>query len=227
MACLVTGVGDETGGILDNLLLTDHAHLGLGSIAVGEFEVLDLGHRVHGVHQRHVPSLGGEPSDLAGEPVVRVDEIEPSGGASCLCAKQAGAEGAHLRGQVFLRQFLERTRAQMGDANAGLDLDCVRQRRCLGSGEDLHVDTRGSEAARRLEDVDVESARVTGARLVEGRGVQGHYGNPAGPGVAQKSIHSHLPRTERHISVAYSPARGIPALRGGSNQWPASRVTPA
>jgi hypothetical protein len=97
-----------------------------------------------------------------------MDEIEPSGGSSCLCAEQAGAEGAHLRGQVFLGQFLEWTSAQMGDANAGLDLGRVRQGRRLRSGEDLHVDTCGSEAARRLEDVDVEPARVAGARLVEG-----------------------------------------------------------
>ena len=56
----------------------------------------------------------------------------------------------------------------MGNANAGLDLDGVRQGRRLRPGEDLHVDTRGGEAARCLEDVDVESARITGARLVEG-----------------------------------------------------------
>jgi hypothetical protein len=62
---LDVGVGDEHVRGLDHLLLADDAGLGLGGVALGERLVLDPGHRVHGVHQRHAPAVAGERADLA------------------------------------------------------------------------------------------------------------------------------------------------------------------
>ena len=61
---LLAGVGDETRGLVDDLLLADLAHRGLWAIAGRELAILDLGHGVHGVDQRYIPALGGEPAHL-------------------------------------------------------------------------------------------------------------------------------------------------------------------
>ena len=53
--------------------------LRLGPVAGGELSVLDLGQGVRGVHQRHAPALLGQPADLAGQPVVRVDQVVVAG----------------------------------------------------------------------------------------------------------------------------------------------------
>jgi len=101
-----------------------------------------------------------------------VDEVEPAGGAPGFGAQQSGAEGAHLRGQILLREFLEGPGSQVGNAHSRLDL----QRRWHGgrhrTREDLDLDARGGESTRCLEDIDIEAARVTGAGLIEGRRVE-------------------------------------------------------
>ncbi len=70
--------------MIDHLLLADDAHAWLSVVAFCNIEVLDLGHRVHRVHEGHVPTLTGQPADLAGQPVVRVDDVEPTFGATRL-----------------------------------------------------------------------------------------------------------------------------------------------
>ena len=67
---LEIGVGDQHVRGLDDLLLADHPGERFGSVAVGQGVVLDLGHRVHRVHQRDAPPVAGERADLTGEPVV-------------------------------------------------------------------------------------------------------------------------------------------------------------
>ena len=68
----------------------------LGGVALGERGVLDLGHGVHGVHQRDAPALGGEPADVAGEPVVGVDEVVVAGAVARPGLHHAVREGAQL-----------------------------------------------------------------------------------------------------------------------------------
>ena len=91
---LVTGIGDEASRCGDNLLLPDDSNPGFWGIASGEFDVLDLGHCVHRMHQGHPPPLRGEPADLAGEPIVRVDEVEPALGVGGLNPHDPGGDGA-------------------------------------------------------------------------------------------------------------------------------------
>ena len=96
LAGLALGVGDQPVGGLDDLGLADLAAHRLGQVAVGEVQVLDPGHRVHGVHQRHAPAVGGEPADLAGEPVVRVHQVVVAGRGVRGDPHHAGGEGAQL-----------------------------------------------------------------------------------------------------------------------------------
>ena len=96
---------------------------GLGGVADGERVVLDLGHRVHGVHQRHAPAVAGERADLAGEPVVGVHEVVVAERLGGLGAQHLAGEDAQLAGQLALGQPLERAGVDVadGDAVAGLD----------------------------------------------------------------------------------------------------------
>ena len=75
LAGLLVGVGDQPVGLGDHLLLADHPGARLGPVALGQRRVLDLGERVRGVDQRHAPPVAGQPADLAGQPVVRVDDV--------------------------------------------------------------------------------------------------------------------------------------------------------
>ena len=100
---LDVGVRDQHVGGLDDLLLADHPGRRLGGVAVGERVVLDLGHRVHRVHERHAPAVAGQRADLAGEPVVRVDGVVAALVVAGLGAQHLAGEGAQLPGQLLLR----------------------------------------------------------------------------------------------------------------------------
>ena len=95
-ARLLGGVGDQPVGGADDLGLADHAGGRLGGVAGGQRGVLDLGHGVHGVHQRHAPALGGQPADVAGEPVVGVDEVVVAGAVAGPGLHHPVREGAQL-----------------------------------------------------------------------------------------------------------------------------------
>ena len=86
---LVGGVGDQPVGGVDDLLLADDAAQRLGGVAVGQREVLHLGERVRGVHERHAPALAGQPADLPGQPVVGVHDVVPAGLVRGLGAQDA------------------------------------------------------------------------------------------------------------------------------------------
>ena len=106
LAGLVGGVGDEPVGGLDDLGLADLATARLEGVALGAVQVLDARHGVHRVDQRHVPAVGGEPADLPGEPVVRVDEVVVPLGRLGGDPHHAGGEGAQLARQVLLVEAL-------------------------------------------------------------------------------------------------------------------------
>ena len=154
---LGVGAGDQHVGGLDDLLLADDPCGRLGGVADGERVVLDLGHRVHRVHQRDPPAVAREGADLAGEPVVGVHEVVVAERLGGLGAQHLAGEHAELAGQLALAQPLER---------AGMDVvhgDPVARRlhrvvaRGRGPGEDVDLDACGSQPTRQLDHVDVHA----------------------------------------------------------------------
>ena len=186
LAGLLVGVGDQPVGLGDDLLLADDAGAGLGPVAVGQRLVLDLGQGVRGVDERHAPPVAGEPADLAGEPVVRVDDVVVARLVLGLLAQDGGGEGAQLGGELLLAEALERAGADVADRHARAHLDDRREVAGGGAGEDVDLDAAGGEAAGGLDDVDVHAAGVAGAGLVERAGVHRERRHPPGRAGAGK-----------------------------------------
>ena len=189
---LAVGVGDEPVGGLDDLGLTDLAAHRLGQVTVGEVEVLDPGHRVHRVHERHAPAVGGQPADLAGEPVVRVDEVVVAGRRVRGDAHHPGGEGAQLAREVLLGQALVGAGRHVPHDDARLDLDDGRLGGARGAGEEVDGDAATGELAGDLEHVDVHAAGVALAGLGQRGGVHGDHRDPlqgrcGSPGVLMSS----------------------------------------
>jgi hypothetical protein len=164
---LLGGVRDQPVGGRDDLGLADDPGGGLGGVAVGQVGVLDLGHGVHGVHQGDAPALGGEPADVAGEPVVGVHEVVVAGAVAGPGLHHAVGEGAQLGREVLLGQALVGAGVDVPDEDAGGELHGVREAAGGGPGEDLDLDVDRGEPLRELHDVDVHAAGVAGAGLVE------------------------------------------------------------
>ncbi|GAA2968306.1 hypothetical protein GCM10020227_40650 [Streptomyces flavovirens] len=181
---LLGGVRDEPVGGVHDLRLTDDPGGGLGAVTLGERGVLDLRHGVHRVDQRDAPALGGEPADLAGEPVVGVDEVVVAGAVAGPRLHHPVGEGAELGGQLLLGQPLVRTGVDVPHQHAGGHLHRGGQGSGGGPGEYLHLDADRGEPLGQLDDVDVHTAGVTGARLVQGRGVHGQHRDAARLAVA-------------------------------------------
>ncbi len=164
---LEIGVGDEHVGGLDHLLLPDHPGRRLRGVALGERFVLDLRHGVHRVHERDAPAVAGKRADLAGEPVVGVDDVVVTERLGRLGPQDLAGEHAELAGQLGLGESLERPGVHVGHVDAvGQPYDGVGQA-AGGAGEDVDLDPAGGQPAGYLDDVDVHAARVTGAGLVE------------------------------------------------------------
>jgi hypothetical protein len=121
------------------------AGLRLGLVAVGEQAVLHLGHGVHGVDERDAPAFLGQPADLAGQPVVGVDDVVVAGLVHGLGAQHLRQEGAHLAGQVGPVHLLVRPRGQVAHQDAGRQFGDRGEVSCGGPGEDVHLDTQVSE----------------------------------------------------------------------------------
>ncbi len=176
---LLLGVGNEPVGGLDDLRLADLTTGRLRRVAVGEVGVLHTGHGVHGVDERHLPAVVGEPPDLAGEPVVRVDEVVVALGGVGGRAHDAGGKGAQLARQVLLAEPLVRPRRDVAHEHPGRQLDHrveVGRRR---AGEDLHLDAAPGELAGHLDDIDVQATGISRAGLLERRGVHAEHRDPA------------------------------------------------
>ncbi len=176
---LLGGVGDQPVRGTHDLGLADHPGGGLGGVTGGERGVLDLGHGVHGVHQGDAPALGGEPADMAGEPVVGVDQVVVAGAVAGPGPHHAVGEGAKLGGQLLLGQALVRTGVHMPYEDARGQLHGGRQGARRRPGEDLDLDAQGGELLGQLDDVDVHPAGVAGAGLVQRGGVHAEHRHPA------------------------------------------------
>jgi hypothetical protein len=103
-----------------------------------QHEVFDLGHGVHGVHQRNIPLSGHcQPGD-AGNPVVGVDEVVPSVPLLPPDPFNFGHHAVQQFRQFLLRHFPPWSRCNIvnADARAGVfdgGLPGVR-----GAREDVH-----------------------------------------------------------------------------------------
>ncbi len=75
MVRLLHGVRDEPVGGGHDLGLPGDAARGLALVAARERGVLGLPQRVHGLDERRRPLPAGRDADLAGQPVVRVDQV--------------------------------------------------------------------------------------------------------------------------------------------------------
>ena len=177
---LVRRVGHQPVGGRHDLALAPDPDRGLGAVAAGQRQVLDLAQGVHGLHQRNPPALRGHRPHLTGQPVVRVHQVVPAGREVGLGAQHAEGERADLAGQRVLVEFLERPGHHVPDQYPGRELDDRRGVPADRAGEDLHLDAAPGQLPGHLDHVDVEPARVAGARLFERGGVQADRGDPPG-----------------------------------------------
>ncbi|OIQ70066.1 hypothetical protein GALL_483250 [mine drainage metagenome] len=206
VARLLVGARDEGVGLRDHLLLPDHATVRLGSVPRRKGGVLDPCHRVHRVHERHVPPIGRQPPDLTGEPVVRVHDVVPARRPRGLRPQHPCGHRAQLSREIALVEPLERSCRHVVDQDrrhhADVDLVAEQDRAGLlaaedapvrvragqdhGLGEcrrgrpreDLHARTTPGERVRQPRDVDVHPAGIADARLVQRRGVDRQHGDP-------------------------------------------------
>ena len=171
---------------------------GLGGVAVGERVVLDLGHRVHRVHQRHAPAVAGQRADLAGEPVVGVHERRsgPSGWAASVRstsrAKTHSWPGSSplvspSNGPAWMWRTVTPSPASTTGGSVARTVARVKMSTSM---------PRGGQPPGQLDDVDVHAAGVAGARLVQRRGVQADHRHPA-YGVGLGELHDVTP-SRRH-----------------------------
>src|ERR687898_701351 len=107
-----------------------------------------------------------------------MDEVVPTGLISCLGAKDGAGEPAKLSRNVTAFEDLVRACHHMLDHDTRNDLD----RRELGAGrragEDLHFSAPLCEPAGGLDHIDVQTARVAAARLVEWRRMDADHRHP-------------------------------------------------
>ena len=179
LARLLLGVADEPVGLGDHLVLADHPHHRLGLVAVGERGVLDAGQRVGGVDEGHAPAVAGEPAHLAGEPVVRVDDVVVAGLVPGLGPQDPAVNAQSWLGRSFLPRPSNGPAATCRTSTPGASAATGGCSDDGGAGEDLDRDAAAGHPGGRLHDVDVHAARVAGARLLQRRGVHGKHADPA------------------------------------------------
>src|SRR6266545_2870636 len=194
------GRGHDPVGVTDDGLLPGQAGRRLRALPRGKRRVLHLSQGVERRHQRDSPDLLGAPSHPSRQPVVGVDQVVARR-LGFLAAQDATEELTKEPGELLLGY---------GGAWTRLDLDYPRPR-CelldvgpappLASGEDVNAYSPCRKGIGRRPDIDVHPARVTRARLIEGRGVQADEGHTG-------------PCRRRRNSATTSPTRAPPPLTG-------------
>ena len=194
LACLLGRVGDQPVGRRDHVELASDPLLRLGGLADREGRVLDLAQRVHGLHQRHAPALLGGRADLARQPVVRVHEVVLARLGGRLGPQHLEGELADLAGQVGLVQLLEGAGHDAAHEHPGNELGQRRGVPADRPGEDLDLGAPLREPLGDLDYVDVQSARVAGARLVERGRMDAERGDPPWNANGQRGHRCNQPR---------------------------------
>jgi hypothetical protein len=164
---LDVGARDQHVRGLDDLLLPDDPGRRLRGVARGERLVLHLGHRVHGVHERDPPTVARQRADLAGEPVVGVNEVVVAERLRGLGAQHLAREHAQLTRQLALGQALERAGVDVAHRDPVVHRQDRVELRRGGAREDVDLDARRGQAPGELDHVDVEATGVAGAGLVQ------------------------------------------------------------
>ena len=155
---LVGGVGREGLGAGHDLRLAERAQVGLADAALRPGAVLDVGHRVHRVHQRQPVAAAEHEPGHARQPVVAVHEV-----VRRRHRLHPLRELRHQVGEVLLGDGGARSRGHVQDAQVVGDLDDRVGRAAVVAGEDVDVQAPLAEAAGDLGDVDVQPAGVTDA----------------------------------------------------------------
>jgi hypothetical protein len=125
---------------------------------------------------------------------VRVHQVVLARFGGRLGPQHLVGELAHLGGQVGLVHLLEWARHHATDQHPG---DELRQRRRVpadGPGEYLHLGTEGREPLGHLDNVNVEAAGVTSARLVERGRMDAERGDPSWTAKWQRGHSCNQPR---------------------------------
>ena len=134
---------------------------------------LDAPQCVKGDCEGHVEAVFQFVSRHAAQPVVRVDGVNRS--ANEVLADMVGKRGNHCR-QVVL---VERGSASidMGDAHPRLHFHFIGLRRVGAPGVDVTLDTEMRQRRSEFTHVDVQTAAIAAAGLVQRRGVHAQHRN--------------------------------------------------
>ena len=148
--------------------------------------VLDVGHRVHRVHQRQAVAAAEHEPGHARQPVVAVHEV-----VRRRHRLHPLRELRHQVGELLLGDRRARSGGHVQDAQVVGDLDHRVGRAAVVAGEDVDVQAALAEAAGDLGDVDVQPAGVTHPGDGQGRGVQADHGDAAR--VVDGHVHAVVP----------------------------------
>ncbi len=137
---------------------------------------------------------------------MRVDQVVPLLRMGSGNAHHSRREGTQLAGQIFFVQALERPGRHMVDEH-GLTQAFGVQRRDVGlaavggSGENLHQGAACGEESGRLHDVDIQTASVPRAGLLQRRGVHADHRHSVWPRTLQVTHPLSLARAGRTRSA--------------------------
>ena len=148
---------------------------------------LDPVERVEGAHERQVQLVLDHVARQPRQPVVGVHRGVGHAAAVVVAGRRRGGHpledpGRELvddAGQGLLGHDAERAGRHVVHAQPGLDVDDRGELVGPGPGEDVTGDPGAGQCRGQLPHVDVHAAAVAGARLGQGRGVQGEDGEPA------------------------------------------------
>src|SRR6185437_11114724 len=124
--------------------------------------------------ERHTPAFLGHGTDLARQPVVTVHEVVPARGVRRFFAQHLEGELAELTRQSCLVQVFERTSHDVLNKHSWREFDDGGLIASRGPGEDVHLNSALGEQLGHFDDVHVQTAGVTGARLFERRCVDAY-----------------------------------------------------
>ena len=171
------GVGNEPRRPVDDVVLAQFAPARLGLFPGLQQEVLDLGHGVHGVHQRHAPQPGQLKPGHTGHPVVGMDDVVAPVGLALADPLDFGDHAVQQFRQLLLRQLPRRPGQDVVDAHAGVRMFDGGLAGVRGPGKDLHFHAVFGQGGGQAPDIHIHAAGITGTGLFHRRGVQGQEGH--------------------------------------------------